>query len=91
MHESIFFGVSIVSMRWRRGNDCLLSFHCTELSRCRLERCLMRTPCFVMLTVGKVRIDTDAVPETTCDFYPNNPNNPSKMAIIRPKTAESRG
>ena len=20
-------------------------------------------------------------PETTCDFYPNNPNNPSKMAI----------
>ena len=32
-----------------------------------------------------------AVPETTCDFYPNNPNNPSKVAIIRPKTAESRG
>ena len=32
-----------------------------------------------------------AVPETTCDFYPNNPNNPSKMAIIRPKTADSRG
>ena len=31
------------------------------------------------------------VPETTCDFNPNNPNNPSKMAIIRPKTAESRG
>ena len=31
------------------------------------------------------------VPETTCDFYPNNPNNPSKVAIIRPKTAESRG
>ena len=31
------------------------------------------------------------VPETTCDFYPNNPNNTSKMAIIRPKTAESRG
>ena len=31
------------------------------------------------------------VPETTCDFYPNNPNNPSKTAIIRPKTAESRG
>ena len=31
------------------------------------------------------------MPETTCDFYPNNPNNPSKMAIIRPKTAESRG
>ena len=25
------------------------------------------------------------VPETTCDFYPNNPNNPSKVAIIRPK------
>ena len=32
-----------------------------------------------------------AVPETTCDFYPNNPNNPSKVEIIRPKTAESRG
>ena len=32
-----------------------------------------------------------AVPETTCDFYPKNPNNPSKMAIIRPKTADSRG
>ena len=32
-----------------------------------------------------------AVPEMTCSFYPNNPNNPSKMAIIRPKTAESRG
>ena len=25
------------------------------------------------------------VPETACDFYPNNPNNPSKVAIIRPK------
>ena len=23
-----------------------------------------------------------AVPETTFDFYPNNPNNPSKVAII---------
>ena len=31
------------------------------------------------------------VPETTSDFYPNKPNNPSKMALIRPKTAESRG
>ena len=31
------------------------------------------------------------VPETTCDFYPNNPNNPSKEANIRPKTAESHG
>ena len=31
------------------------------------------------------------VPETTCDFYPNNPNNPSKETIIRPKTAESHG
>ena len=37
-------------------------------------------------------IGAAAVPETTCDFYPNNPNNPSKVAIIRPpKTAESRG
>ena len=31
------------------------------------------------------------MPETTCDFYPNNPNNPSKVAITLPKTAESRG
>ena len=28
---------------------------------------------------------------TTCDFYPNNPNNPSKVAIIRPKGDEPRG
>ena len=35
--------------------------------------------------------DGGPVPETTCGFYPNNPNNPSKMAIIRPKTVESRG
>ena len=31
------------------------------------------------------------VPETTCDFYPNNPNNPEKTGIIRQKTAESSG
>ena len=32
------------------------------------------------------------VPETTCDFYPNNPNNPEKTGIIiRQKMAESSG
>ena len=32
-----------------------------------------------------------SVPETTCGFYPNNPNNPEKTGIIRQKTAESSG
>ena len=31
------------------------------------------------------------MPETTCDFYPNNPNTYEKTGIIRQKTAESSG
>ena len=37
------------------------------------------------------RFEMRSVPETTCDFYPNNPNNPEKTGIIRQKTAESSG
>ena len=71
----------------------MLSWCCTACVICIIIKNDILCPLLWCLCVVVVHFETHShsVPETTCDFYPNNPNNPSKMAIIRPKTADSRG